>query len=91
MKGYGVNKGDRSGSKSVATASAPSKKNKTLSIRLSQQDRDVTERLALQLKELGYQYSAGDAVRVALRLFNAEPVAIAKVAEELKLEDGRRK
>lgn len=69
---------------------AATKKNKLVALRLSERDLAITSKLALQLRDHGLQYSEANAVRLALRLFNGSSKEIAKIAKEIKDEDGRK-
>jgi len=66
-----------------------SKKKRTLTLRLSQDDTEIIDQLALKLKKKGLQYSDANAVRLALRCFDASDERIAEIADEIKSEDGR--
>jgi hypothetical protein len=66
------------------------RKKRMLGVNLSQNELDVTKKLALKLQKLGLQYSESNAVRVAIRLFDANDTQIAKIAAEIRAEDGRR-
>jgi len=73
-----------------ALAQTQAKKQKPLALRLAIKDHERLESLALKLKQHGLQYSEANAVRLALRLFKGSDKDIAKIAEEIKAEDGRR-
>ena len=66
-----------------------SKKKRTLTLRLSQDDTEIIDKLARKLKKKGLQYSDANAVRLALRCFDASDERITEIADEIKSEDGR--
>lgn len=67
------------------------KKTKQVGMRLGGVDLEIVETLAIKLKQQGLQYSEANAVRLALRLFKGSNIDIAKIALQIKEEDGRKR
>lgn len=80
------------GANAVARARAKeaSLKMKTIGLRVAPKDLDIIQNLAHKLMQHGLQYSEANAIRVALRSFDASDNEVARIAEEIMQEDGRR-
>jgi hypothetical protein len=65
-------------------------KKKRITLQLSTEDADLLETLSMKLKRYGLPLSAGNGVRLAVRLFNASESEVERIANELLSEDKRR-